>query len=126
MRILLLHSCKALCVTTQNPATQNPATQNPATHSRRRRGRHCPDMHARDPLRASLAKPPMIERPAQYGSRALQDHCPMPGAVGAATNQTCTYMSPDMMIPNALLPNYPTAGARGLIMNISQARLGRS
>lgn len=49
-----------------------------------------------------------------------QENCPTPGAAGAANSQTCTQMLARMVVPNFLLPNYATPGARGLLMNISQ------
>lgn len=47
------------------------------------------------------------------------DHCPTPGAVGAANAATCTAMLPSMLTPAVQLPAYPT-GDIGLIMTLSQ------
>jgi hypothetical protein len=47
------------------------------------------------------------------------DHCPKPGAVGAANAQTCTALMGSQLAFNVPLPNHPT-GDSGLIITLSQ------
>ena len=53
-------------------------------------------------------------------SATTLDHCPKPGAVGAANPQTCTALMASQMQFGVPLPNHPT-GDIGLIITLSQA-----
>ena len=52
-------------------------------------------------------------------SATAVDHCPTPGAVGAANAATCTAMLPSQFQFAVPLPNHPT-GDSGMIMSLSQ------
>jgi len=58
-----------------------------------------------------------------WGSQSagpVQDHCPSAGAVGAASPATCTLLTPRTLQVGVPLYDYPTAGAVGTILTLSQ------
>jgi hypothetical protein len=64
--------------------------------------------------------PTMITNWGTQDAGATQDHCPSAGAVGAASPATCTLLTPRTLQTNVPLYDYPTSGATGAIMTLSQ------